>query len=500
MKRRLLIIGIDGMDREYIEHNLDSLPNFNRIFNESPQILSTSVFPPDSDTAWASIYTGINPAKHGVVDFVDPLERDKINIKESEYLQQYNIIGKTFWDILDKKNMKTCLIFPHLIFPPYNLINGFMINPHPETEKLIFTPQNYLDDSELNSVKIIKRIPRNKLELQKYSENKAEVVESEFSFLKRMLNKGSWDLVLFYSSVLDSIMHIFWNYCDPDDPTYPGKNKFEKIIFDFHVLYDKLVGEIIEKYKKEYDIMILSDHGHYRRPTNLFNINEFLRQKGYLKAVEKNSIKSSKAKLKRLAVDIAQRTGMRPLAQTILRMFPKIKDSYVRPDSINFNETVAHCTDLSGLKAYTYGGIIIREENIPSGKTKTEIINEIIKLLENVTITENGIKIFKKKKKREDLYEGEYITKYPDIVFNLIDNYGAGWDVNLPLFTRSLAHKFYPGSHRGRTPVFYLLGNNIKIKKNRIELTDVAPTVLELLGINSKVYNFDGKSIIKRVE
>ena len=71
---KLLIIGIDSMDRELVSKYLDSLPNFRKIIEESPKIRSASVFPPDSDTAWASIYTGLNPTKHGIVEFVDPLD------------------------------------------------------------------------------------------------------------------------------------------------------------------------------------------------------------------------------------------------------------------------------------------------------------------------------------------------------------------------------------------------------------------------------------------
>ena len=302
--KKLLIIGIDGMDREYVKEHIQKLPNFKKIIEDSPQIMSSSVFPPDSDTAWASIYTGLNPAKHGVVDFVDPLERNKLNVKESEYIQQYDVIGKTFWDYLSKEKKRSCLIFPHLIFPVYD-INGFMINPHPETEKLHFTPSNYLEENELGDVEVIKRIPRNKLELKKYSENKKLVVESEFKFLNRMMKKENWDLTLFYSSVVDSIMHIFWNYCDPKDPTYPGKNQFENVILDFHILYDKLVGELLDKIDKDTTVMILSDHGHYRRPTNLFNVNEVLRQKGYLESKIKGGLQviSLKQKVKRGLVD-----------------------------------------------------------------------------------------------------------------------------------------------------------------------------------------------------
>ena len=493
--RKIIILGIDAMDRELVKKYIDEMPNLKSIDSQSYKINSKSTFPPDSDTAWATIYTGLNPAKHGIVDFVDPLDRKKIHYKASTYIDQDFLKSRTFWKIAGDVNYKSCLVFPHLITKPWN-INGSLLFNDPETDDLIFN-----SDSKLKLEKKIpgqKRIPKSKIELRNYIENKKAVVQNEFEIAKKLFVETDWNLYFFYSSTLDSIMHIFWNYCDQDDPTYPGKNKFESTIKDFHVLYDELIGDFVKLLEKDDVFIMLSDHGHHRRPTNLFNINEFLKLNGYLVAKEKNNFVTVKSKLKRLAVDIAQRSGMRPLAQTILRIFPRIKDSYSKPESIDFVKTIAHCTDLSGLKAYTYGGIIVREENLPKNKSKSKIIDEIIKVLENVTLPNSDTKIFEWIKRREELYDGEYLTKYPDIVFNLIDNYGAGWDVNIPLFTRSLAHKFYPGSHRGSTPIFYLLAQNVEVSKFEIELMDVAPTILQLMGIDSGQFNFDGESIIKK--
>ena len=96
--------------------------------------------------------------------------------------------------------------------------------------------------------------------------------------------------------------------------------------------------------------------------------NEILRRNGFLstKAGSKSAFLTLKEKFKHLAVDIAQRSGMRPAAQTILRMFPKIKNMYTKPSIIDFNKTLAHCTDLSGMKAYSYGGIKIYNDKFTS--------------------------------------------------------------------------------------------------------------------------------------
>ncbi len=495
---KLLIFGIDSMDRELISRYIDHLPNFAYISKKSPSMKSSSVFPPDSDTAWASIYTGQNPAKHGIVEFVDPLERAKINRNQTDYLDVSAIRNKTFWDIAGKFGKKVCILYPHIAYPIWP-VNGFIINLHPETGEYETYPLNCKDHLEIPQLGVQKRIPRTKIEFKKYLEKKRKIVEDKFRFCGRILKDDKWDLFFFYSSDLDSIQHIFWNYCDPNDPTYPGTNRFEDSIKNFYILYDRLIGETLKYIDDDTTVLIFSDHGHSMRPVTLLNINEILRIEGYLFPKEGGLASTSNIAqmFKRASVDIAQRFGLRPVAQTVLRIFPRIKKSFTKPASIDFNKTIAHCTDLSGLKSYTYGGIIIRNENL-NGRNKDETIDTIISFLKDYKIRHSDRNVFEWICRREELFRGEYVNRYPDIVFNLTDNYGVGWDIKIPIYSKSLAHKFYPGSHRGSTPIFYLLNSPKKAVKTSIELVDIAPTILDLLEIDDQVYDFDGQSIFKR--
>ena len=58
--KRVVVLGIDALDRELVTKYIVNLPTFQKIISKSPKIKSTSTFPPDSDTAWATIYTGLN--------------------------------------------------------------------------------------------------------------------------------------------------------------------------------------------------------------------------------------------------------------------------------------------------------------------------------------------------------------------------------------------------------------------------------------------------------
>ena len=62
---------LDGLDYEFIEKNLDSFQLFRKLYSEQKLCPLESVVPADSIPSWTTIYTGKNPAEHGVLESID---------------------------------------------------------------------------------------------------------------------------------------------------------------------------------------------------------------------------------------------------------------------------------------------------------------------------------------------------------------------------------------------------------------------------------------------
>ena len=92
---KVVIIGIDGLDPFLIERWRDVLPNFKSMYNKLSEIIIESTFPPDSICAWASIFTGENPAEHGLIESIDYLSNNR---KAKNNDNSSHIKGRTFWD------------------------------------------------------------------------------------------------------------------------------------------------------------------------------------------------------------------------------------------------------------------------------------------------------------------------------------------------------------------------------------------------------------------
>jgi len=122
-ERRLILLGIDGMDFDYAWSILDRLPNIRRLSEIGLVKPFRSVFPPDSIPSWITCYTGKDPSEHGVLESINYLAKKNERIKIDTSIFQ----GKTFWDIIGASGFEVCVINPFMAYPVWP-VNGVMIN------------------------------------------------------------------------------------------------------------------------------------------------------------------------------------------------------------------------------------------------------------------------------------------------------------------------------------------------------------------------------------
>lgn len=124
---KVIIIGVDSLDPHVILRHRRELPNFSKLIDGSPTLVSKSIFPTDTIPAWASVYTGLHPGNHGVLytyDVFDP------NLSDLRRLDISHIRGKTFWDYASQEGFRTIIVYPMLMYPAWE-INGIMISKSP---------------------------------------------------------------------------------------------------------------------------------------------------------------------------------------------------------------------------------------------------------------------------------------------------------------------------------------------------------------------------------
>lgn len=504
---KMIIIGIDGLDSKVISQFEDELPNFKELRSITPENNFKSVYPHDSETAWASIYTGLNPAKTGIINFKNPFDVDKAKDvyidSEEEISRSFN--GKTFWDVLSRFNKNCCVIFPHATYPPWE-INGIMISRTMRSDDKRYPPKacpKIIEQKhQLSKLNTIKESPSSYSAMKSLVKASENLLQSETKFALDLLKQEKWDMFFLYSSTIDYIQHCFWNHHDENDPFYVENSPFKDVIRKFYVSYDEILKKFLDNADSETVTMVFSDHGHGMRPVKLLNINEILRKNGFLVSKVKKAnysdmnffLEKFKGKLSSFISDY----GLAKITRNILDIFPMGRNIYARPLSIDWEKSKACVSDPSGIKAYSYGGIIINKDVVKTGKYE-QLCNSIINILSDVIDPNNDEHLFKWISLREDLYPGKYYSRYPDIIFELKDNYGVGWEVHNELLSDSKTHKIQPGGHKQDSPVFMISNlNQREIIKTDIELMDIFPSILDICGVNWKKFELDGASIFKR--
>jgi predicted AlkP superfamily phosphohydrolase/phosphomutase len=491
---KVLLLGIDALDCTLLEQFADEMPNLTALRAQGASLPLRSTFPPDSDTAWATISTGMNPAEHGIVRFVDPLEKTYqiLNVgSRNEVLR-----GKSFWELIGRAGYRAHAIFPHLCHPVW------------PTPGMMIARGGAVPDAQANPSDLLTQYPKPELltgvrglpdrgvpALSAYAQKLADLALADAEFALDLMQRHEWDLFFVYWSTLDAVGHFFWSYFDPADPSFVEGHPLQSVIRETYKLYDRIVGRFMAAVGEDVTVIVMSDHGHGARPFKLVGVNELLRQGGFLRArdLKANPHINLIERAKRLAVRAVSRYGLAKLAGRALRRFPGAMRSLTRPASVDWEHTIAYASDMSGIKAYPYGGVIVNRAAL-GGRDYEAVRDEIIALLRHKCVLPDGTPLLKFIARREDLYAGPFIANYPDIILEFEYGYGVGWALNVPLITRAASHNLVPGSHRGETGTF-LMRSSREVMTDTVDLHDITPTLLDLFGVAAERM-YDGRSIL----
>jgi len=483
---KLLIIGLDGFDPNLFERWESLLPNLSLLKRKGFYSRLKSVFPPDSIPAWTTIYTGLSPDKHGIIHSIDYLEKNYTTLKFDPHVFK----GKTFWDRVGIHGKKVCVINPFLAYPVWP-VNGIMVNgPVFVTGENQSYPEDILQKYEIPPLGGIVDFPT-KDTLEEFYQKTIKLTLEEAKFGLELLEDVSWDLFFISFLTPDRIQHFLWRYCDKNDPTYPGPNKYENKIKEAYILFDKIVGDFLAKIDSSTTVIVLSDHGHGMRCPKCFNIKEYFRKKGFIVT------KTGKAKYLHYIIEKTKFYALNMIYYFDLEisgLIKKIPGKKALKDSsytTQTNNSLVNIPNLNG--SNPYGGIELNKELLDTrGINYEEMRENLIKELKELK-TPEGEFVFEYICKREEIYNS---SKYfPDILFKLNEKYGVSWQLYSPLFSINPTHKKISGGHK-QYGVFFAFNYNGEINNFQPTLIDIAPTILQMLDIDISV--FDGKPVISK--
>lgn len=492
--RKVILIGLDGgtfnIINPFIEEGL--LPNIASMMNRGTYGILESTIPPVTAPAWASFMTGKNPGKHGVLQFFNfgsDMKNVNVNIYNGNTTNYLSINEPTIFDYLKGTGKRVISINIPMTYPPQE-VDGYMIScwlTPPNAYIFTYPPElkdeipDYRIDQYFGESKFA-LLPRNKkLYAQDYFADLTDVLEKRGRSALKLLKEKEWDLFMICFTETDRIQHFYWRSINPEYPDYYSEQiKQERIAFKgFYKKLDHIVGDLIKMSGENVVKIIISDHGFGPPPAKRISINYWLKSTGWL--VFKQTQYSPQ--------------GFRSIVKNILplsfrKFIANIKsenkgDSFT---SVDWSRTVAWSINLHNY----FGGIFLNKENT-TASAKRKIIEGLIMLKDETT----GEKIVKEIWEKQEIYNGNNMEYFPDIIYQLEEHYEAGpegyHDLNSNSFITTNPYPTGRGNHN-RDGIYILNGNVIEEKGcfRKYPIESILPTVLYFLDIAIPT-DIDGK-------
>jgi predicted AlkP superfamily phosphohydrolase/phosphomutase len=414
------------------------MPHLARITKEGYFRRMYSTIPEVSSTAWATFMTGVNPGKHGIFGFMD-FEKNSYRIY---FPNSESIRSHTLWDILGQHGMKSIVLNLPATYPAKKL-NGILTAGF---IALDLKKATYPD----SAYEYLKKIDyRMDVDTEKASESLKALLENIRITLEKRIEAilhfldDDWDLFIGTITESDRLHHFLWSASHED-------NELHQDFLDFYSRIDTFIGEVYRRIKQKYgdacDFLIVSDHGFSDINQEVY-VNSFLRENNYLQ----------------------------------FNTFPPKSLEDIHPDSAAF------VLDPSRIYINT-------QSRFPRGSVDHVRYQELRQELKErfLSLRDNGAPIIKDVFFKEEIYSGPCSNDAPDIV--LVANHG--YDLKGAINRTTVFGKgIFTGSHTRDDASCLLLSSDISHPlPETVDIVDVAPTILTLLGIRTN--QLDGNSLV----
>jgi predicted AlkP superfamily phosphohydrolase/phosphomutase len=444
-ERKVLVVGLDCAPGEIVFGRGAELPVLRSLADRGICGNLRSSDPPITIPAWMVMATGMDPGRLGLYGF---RHRKGYSYNEMWIANSRAVRKKKLWDYIGEQGGRSTLVSVPPSYPVYpvagNMISCFITPPGPGKETT-YPPSLKAEIEERFGPYIFDVVFRTEDRDQILREIFA-MTEKRFDVMDWLIAEKPWNLFMFVEIGVDRVHHAFWKYMDPAHHLYEPGSKYQSSIIDYYKFLDQRIGRLLARAGDDTVVLVVSDHG-AKRMKGAFCINEWLIEQGDLAVKE------------------------RPAKPTSLDDLP---------------------IDWAKTKAWAWGGYYARVFLNVEGRELQGIIppedyeKERDALAERLLAIRgpNGEAWATRIIKPQEYYE-ELEGEYPDLMVYFDDLYwrSAG---TLGYGTKYLAENDTgpDDAVHAQDGIFILADPNQRtpVKRNA-DILDIAPTVLEIMGI-----------------
>ena len=421
---RVVIIGIDAATLELARPWMAGghLPNLTRVAECGAVGPLRSTLPPMSPAAWSTFATGVNPGKHGILDFCQ-LAPDSYEPRLPNASQRR---GVTFWEVAARRGIRSGILNVPFTYPP-RASNGFLISGMltPGLHRRMAAPQEVFDDLMEFSpdyaidVEVLKRTGRNSKAL--FLEKALQLVDTRRDAAIGLYRRHRPALFCVVFVAVDRICHRYWSDHETARAGRAGTEpdgRFGRAILAAYRKVDSAVGALLEEAGDDTDVFIMSDHG-------AGPVHKELNMRRLLVAADL-LVEVSAGRVRRLVESSIRRftrSAPRVLKNRIKSFLPHLArraGGLELCGGIDFSRTRAYPAGHAGgvfvnLRGRQPDGIV------EPGQDYEDVRDRIIAALLELKDPKTERSIVRAAHRREDVWSGPHVPHMPDVILELAD-------------------------------------------------------------------------------
>ncbi|WP_265112549.1 alkaline phosphatase family protein [Halosolutus halophilus] len=485
-----LLVGIDAGCLPVFERLFDDdrIPTIERLCSEGVAAPLESQIPPWTPSAWPSIYTGVNPGKHGAIGFVGYDGYDW-HVTSNEDVHEHPL-----WTLLDRRDRSSVVVNAPVTHPP-DEFDGAVIPGFLGPEDPTCHPEGLLDEvrDAIGDYRVYPNYTRDDDSLSDVAkiEEYRTLIRMRGEAFRYLVDEYDPDFGFLQFQKTDTVFHEF-----------DGDQEHVERVYE---TVDQQIAATLEACDPD-RVFLVSDHGMGPYDGYEFRINEFLRDEGYLETTTGGKGMPSWTPMRRRlregeaceswepgpaarAASIAARFGV--TARRIRTALERVglADLAIEYAPGGVSRTANEQVDFAGSKAYvrarTELGVRINlEGRDPAGvvapEEYEELREDLIRALQAVE-TPDGDPFFETVAPRERYFHGDTVDDTVDVVTIPAD------------FEHVLTEQIGLGDYFGPAEpwnhkldgVFVATGEGIDEDAaiDRAHIFDVAPTVMAAMGV-----------------
>ena len=495
----LLVIGLDGATLDLIRPWAAEgrLPALAELLARGAWGRLRSTVPAATFPAWTSLVTGVNPGRHGVLDFTERVPGTyRVRFVNGSYRR-----APALWTRLTEAGRRTAVLTVPATYPPEPIdgvmVAGFDSPLATAIDGSFVHPQALHRDIE----RLIGRIPF--ADFQEVTIGPGwhetalarllEGIERRAALAEWLLARERWDALMVVFGESDTVAHHFWRFHDPHSPRF-AESAFGDAIRRVYEALDAAVGRLVAAAPADTTIAVVSDHGSGGAGDRVVHLNRRLSECGLLEFRTPSARGRVAGWMRSAALRVVPPAVQGPLLRRLPAAAGRLEGMH-RFAGIDWGQTTAYSEELD-YHPSIWLNLRGREPEGTVEPAAYETTRERVAEALHEWKDDSGRPIVERVWRREELYAGPFVERAPDLVLELaaIDGYSASCLRSAgsgPAVRRLGIEEHGGGKGRGMNGthrpdgVFVLAGGGVRAAGElpAASIVDVLPTLLALAGM-----------------